>query len=158
MIKWEKDLIEKDRLKQSEVKLMMLSEEVNMKFKQEFHKQEIYHKENLLKDHRLLKWTLFNKDQTSAPNMFPRAKTDKILHWEKATTFKTEKLLDQKITTCKTAKVAAITKQEKREFNTQWIKTDQEEEEKNLFKRNNNNKSNNSLNLKVTDNKRSDKK
>tara|TARA_B110000285_G_C14582662_1_gene362830 strand:+ start:85 stop:249 length:165 start_codon:yes stop_codon:yes gene_type:complete len=54
--------------------------------------------------------------------------------------------------------VAAITKQEKREFNTQWIKTDQEEEEKNLFKRNNNNKSNNSLNLKVTDNKRSDKK
>ena len=158
MIKWEEDLIEKVKLKQSEAKLMTLSEEVNMKFKREFHKQGIFHKENLLKDHRLLKWTLSNKDQTSAPNMFPRAKTDKILHWEKATIFKTEKLSDQKITTCKTAEVVATTKQEKREFNTQWIKTDQEEEEKNLYKRNNNNKSNNSLSLKVTDNKRSDKK
>ena len=90
--------------------------------------------------------------------MFPRAKTDKILHLEKAIIFKIEKLLDQKITTCKTAEVVAITKQEKREFNTQWIKTDQEEEEKNLCKKINNNKSNNSLNLKVIDNKRLDKK
>mgnify|MGYP001249567420 CR=1 FL=1 len=54
--------------------------------------------------------------------------------------------------------MVAITKQEKREFNTQWIKTDQEEEEKNLCKKINNNKSNNSLNLKVIDNKRLDKK
>lgn len=52
MIKSEKVLIEKPKLSKSEARLMMLLEEVNLKFKAEFRMLEIFQTENLLKEFR----------------------------------------------------------------------------------------------------------
>jgi len=103
-------LIEKLRWNKSEVKLMMLSEEVNMKFKAEFRMPEISQTKNLLKEHKFNKCSnkrLF-KDQMSVPHMFPRAKIEITLHLENPTISKIEKLSDQMIMICKTAEVEAI--------------------------------------------------
>ena len=114
MIKLEKDLIEKIRLKRLEAKLTMSSEEVSMKFKLESQMLEKHQIENLLRDNRLLK--SFNKDQISsqmsAPNTYLRAKIDNIRHLEKAMTFKTDVLLDLMIMTCKTTEVEATIRKE----------------------------------------------
>jgi hypothetical protein len=130
-------LIEKLRSNKSEAKLMMLSEEVNMKFKAEFRMPEISQTENLLKEHKFNKCSnkpLF-KDLMSVPHMFPRAKIEITLHLENPTTSKIEKLSDQMIMICKTAEVEAIMietidkKSDRRlDKNTEKKKTDQEEE------------------------------
>lgn len=89
---------------------MMLSEEVNMKFKAEFRMLEISQTENLLKEHKFNSRSnkqLF-KDQMSVPRTFQRAKIDRTLHLEKGIASKIEKLSDQMIMICKTAEVEAI--------------------------------------------------
>ena len=138
---------------------MMLSEEVNMKFKAEFRMPEISQTENLLKEHKINKCSnkpLF-KDLMSVPHMFPRAKIEITLHLENPTTSKIEKLSDQMIMICKTAEVEAIMietidkKSDRRlEVNTEEKKTDQEEE---VNKKNNNNSKNNFLSPKAIDKK-----
>lgn len=84
----------------------MLLDEANTKYKAEYKMQEIYQTENQLKELKHLK--SFNKDpQALAPNTFQKAKTDRQVHLEKDTTFKTEELLDQMTMTCKTIEVEA---------------------------------------------------
>ena len=85
---------------------MMLSEGVNTKFKAEFKTPEISPTENLPRECKPPN----SQEQTWAPSTVPRAKTDKLLHSENPTTFKTEELLDQTIMMSKIAEVEATTK------------------------------------------------
>ena len=94
---------------------MMLSEEVNLKFKAEFRMPEISltenrPKEHKLKEHKQLKCNRMFKEQVKSVLLTnPRARIDKALHLEHLTISKTEKLSDQKIMICKTAEVEATT-------------------------------------------------
>ena len=152
MIKSEKGLIEKLRLNKSEARLMMLLEEVNLKFKAEFRMQEIFQIENLLKEHRQHKTfnRMFKDQARSVPHMFPRARTDKALLLDHNMISKTERHSDQKIMICKIAEVEATTTHKRSELNTDK-KTDPEEVQ--LSKRSNKKSNNNSLNLKASDSK-----
>ena len=91
---------------------MMLSEEVNLKFKAEFRMQEISLIENQPKEHKLKEHKcnrMFKEQVKSVLLNNPRARTDKILHLEHLTISKTERLSDQKIMICKTAEAEATT-------------------------------------------------
>ena len=94
---------------------MMLSEEVNLKFKVEFRMPEISltenrPKEHKLKEHKQLKCNRMFKEQVKSVLLTnPRARIDKALRLEHLTISKTEKLSDQKIMICKTAEVEATT-------------------------------------------------
>lgn len=139
---------------------MMLSEEVNLKFKAEFRMLGISLTENRLKEHKSkeLKCNRMFKEQVKSVLLTnPRARTDKTLHLEHLTISKTERLSDQKIMICKTtAEVEATTmvakdkKWDRRlELNTEEKKIDQEEE----LNKKNNSKSNNFLTPKALDKK-----
>ena len=148
MIKWEKDLIEKLKSKTSEVRLTMLLEEANTKYKVESKMQEIYLIENLKKEpkfNKLLK--SFNKDLLAlAPNTFQKAKIDKLAHLETGTTFKTEEPSDQMTTMSKTIEEEALilNKEMQDKEDNKWDKKIDQEERKS-------NKKNNILNPKTTD-------